>query len=179
MKYQGSVYRGLFYCRIMSTESNVKIREGTKADLPDALGLIKELALYEKALDQVSNTVAQMEKDGFGRVPFFGFFIAEKNEKIVGLSLYYYRYSTWKGKRLYLEDIIVTEKERGTGLGRMLFEKTMKFSLEQNCTGMMWQVLDWNNPAIEFYKKYNAKLDSEWLNGHLEKEQIELLFRSR
>lgn len=152
--------------------NEVKIRSGTKKDLPRVLELIKELALYEKALEQVSNTVAQMEIDGFGVQPIFGFFVAEGAGNILGLSLYYYRYSTWKGKRLYLEDIIVTEKERGRGLGKILFERTMQFALEQNCTGMMWQVLDWNEPAINFYKKYGAKLDPEWINGNLESSDI-------
>jgi len=155
------------------------IRKGTRGDLPQVFELIKELALYEKAIDQVSNSIALMEEDGFGNNPVFGFFVAEKNNKIVGLSLYYYRYSTWKGKRLYLEDIIVTEKERGNGLGKLLFERTMQFSLEENCTGMMWQVLDWNEPAINFYKKYNPKFDGEWLNAHLEKNQIEDFFSNK
>ena len=153
--------------------SPVKIRNGIRTDLPHVLELIKELAIFEKALDQVSNTVDQMEEDGFGPNSIYGFFVAERQEQIVGLSLYYYRYSTWKGKRLYLEDIIVTERERGKGVGKMLFERTMKFTLEQNCTGMMWQVLDWNKSAIDFYKKYDAKLDDEWINGHLEATQIE------
>lgn len=156
--------------------SNVKIRSGVKSDLPRVLELIKELAIFEKASDQVSNTVERMEEDGFGSNPIYGFFVAERESRIIGLSLYYYRYSTWKGKRLYLEDIIVTEEERGKGLGKMLFEHTMKFAVEQNCTGMMWQVLDWNTPAINFYKKYNAKLDEEWINGHLEAKQIETFF---
>lgn len=158
--------------------NNVKIRSGVKHDLPRVLELIKELALFEKALDQVSNTIERMEEDGFGANPIYGFFVAEREDEIVGLSLYYYRYSTWKGKRLYLEDIIVTEKERGNGLGKKLFERTMKFAVEQKCTGMMWQVLDWNEPAISFYKKYNAKLDDEWINGHLEAEQIDMFFNS-
>ena len=164
-----------FYFNAMST---VKIRNGIKSDLPRVLELIKELAVFEKALEQVSNTVLQMERDGFGSNPIYGFFVAEREREIVGLSLYYYRYSTWKGKRLYLEDIIVTENERGKGLGKMLFERTMKFSLEQNCTGMMWQVLDWNTPAINFYKKYNTKLDDEWINGHLDAKEIEAFFHS-
>ena len=159
--------------------NDMKIRHGEKKDLPKVLDLIKELALYEKALDQVSNTIEQMERDGFGANPIYGFFVAEDLSGVVGLSLYYYRYSTWKGKRLYLEDIIVTEQLRGKGLGKLLFERTMKFCLEENCTGMMWQVLDWNKPAIEFYKKYNAKLDEEWLNGHLESAEIELFFRDK
>jgi len=154
----------------------MKIRKGVRQDLPKVLELVKELALYEKASDQVSNTVERMEEDGFGSNPIYGFFVAESEGEIVGLSLYYYRYSTWKGKRLYLEDIIVTESNRGKGLGKMLFESTMKFALEQNCTGMMWQVLDWNKPAIDFYKKYNAKLDDEWINGHLEATQIASFF---
>lgn len=162
----------------MKHMSNVKIRSGVKHDLPRVLDLIKELAIYEKALDQVSNTIERMEEDGFGSNPIYGFFVAEREDEIVGLSLYYYRYSTWKGKRLYLEDIIVTKKERGNGLGKRLFERTMKFAVEQNCTGMMWQVLDWNDPAINFYKKYNAKLDDEWINGHLEAKQIENFFNT-
>jgi GNAT superfamily N-acetyltransferase len=155
----------------------VTIRKGIKEDLPRVLDLVKELALYEKASDQVSNTVACMEKDGFGVNPIFGFFVAEQRGEIVGMSLYYFRYSTWRGKRLYLEDIIVTEGERGSGLGKLLFERTMKFSIEEGCTGMMWQVLDWNEPAINFYKKYKAKIDDEWLNCHLEDGQIREILR--
>ena len=157
----------------------IQIREGKREDLIQVLELIKELAAYEKALPEVNNTVALMEADGFGSNPCFGFFVAEDANIIKGISLYYYRYSTWKGKRLYLEDIIVTEQARGLGIGMKLFEQTMKLSLEQNCTGMMWQVLDWNEPAIEFYKKYNAKMDGEWINCHLESSEIQLLLEKR
>ncbi len=145
--------------------------------MPRVLDLIMELAIFEKSGDQVFNTVAQMEQDGFGPNPVYGFFVAETNEGIVGLSLYYYRYSTWKGRRLYLEDIIVTEEQRGKGFGKLLFERTMKFSVEQNCSGMMWQVLDWNEHAIKFYKSYGARLDDEWLNGHLEASEINSFFK--
>lgn len=148
------------------------IRKGTKEDLPRVLELIKELAQYERALDQVTNTVDMMVNDGFGPNPIYGFFVAEKEGFILGISLYYFRYSTWKGKRLYLEDIIVTEQARGAGWGKLLFERTMQFSIEEKCTGMMWQVLNWNKPAISFYKKYDSKIDEEWLNCHLESEQI-------
>lgn len=151
----------------------MNIRKGIKTDLPRVLELIKELALYERSLDQVTNTVEQMEIDGFGQNPLFGFFVAERGPRIIGISLYYFRYSTWKGKRLYLEDIIVTENERGTGCGRMLFERTMQFSIHEKCSGMMWQVLSWNEPAINFYKKYNSRIDGEWLNCHLESGEIE------
>jgi len=157
---------------------DMNIRTGKKEDLPQVLELIKELALYEKAPQEVINTVAAMEKDGFGTHPVFGFFVAENEKGIVGLSLYYWRYSTWKGKRLYLEDIIVTESERGTGIGKKLFERTMQKALEENCTGMMWQVLDWNEPAINFYKKYGARMDNEWINCSLEASQIQNLLKN-
>ncbi len=121
----------------------MKIREGTIQDLPRVLELIKELAEYEHALHEVTNTVEQMKLDGFGPKPIFGFFVAENEKGIVGLSLYYWRYSTWKAKRLYLEDIIVTEKERGSGIGKLLFDRTMQKAIEENCSGMMWQVLEW------------------------------------
>ena len=151
----------------------VSIRTGTKQDLPRVLDLVKELALYERAPHEVTNTVERMEKDGFGPNPIYGLFVAENERGIVGISIYYWRYSTWKGKRLYLEDIIVTEKERGSGIGKLLFDRTMKHALDEECTGMLWQVLDWNEPAINFYKKYfNAKLDGEWINCSLEADDI-------
>lgn len=152
--------------------NTVSIRSGEKADLAQVLKLIKELALFERAPHEVINTVEMMEQDGFGPNPIYGFFVAEQQNKIVGLSLFYWRYSTWKGKRLYLEDIIVTEKERGNGIGKKLFDRTMQHALDQHCSGMMWQVLDWNEPAINFYKKYGAKLDNEWINCTLEREQL-------
>src|SRR5687767_2731715 len=126
--------------------NEITIRQGKREDLPRVLELIKELAEYERAPNEVTNTVAMMEKDGFGPNPVYGFFVAEDKTRIVGLSLYYWRYSTWKGRRLYLEDIIVTEAERGRGVGKLLFEKTMQKALDENCTGMMWQVLEWNEP---------------------------------
>jgi len=158
--------------------TSVTIRPGTKQDLPRALELVKELALYEKAPHEVTNTVERMEKDGFGLNPIFGFFVAENETGVVGISIYYWRYSTWKGKRLYLEDIVVTEKERGSGIGKLLFDRTMQHALDENCTGMLWQVLDWNEPAINFYKKYyNPKLDGEWINCSLERNEIEKLLK--
>lgn len=153
----------------------INIREGRKEDLPRVLELIQELAEFERAPHEVTNTLAMLEKDGFGPHPVYGFFVAETSDGIIGLSLYYWRYSTWKGKRLYLEDIIVTESERGKGAGKLLFDRTMQKCLEENCTGMMWQVLEWNEPAINFYKKYGSKLDGEWVNCNLEAEQIKEL----
>jgi GNAT superfamily N-acetyltransferase len=159
--------------------SEIKVRKGTKEDLPRVLELVKELALYERAPEQVSNTVAMMEADGFGPNPIYGLYVAERGGVIVGISVFYYRYSTWKGRRLYLEDIIVTEQERGNGIGKQLFEVTMKRALNDQCTGMMWQVLDWNEPAINFYKKYGATLDGEWVNCTLEADQIRQLLEKQ
>lgn len=150
------------------------IRTGKKEDLKDVFALIQELALYEKAPEQVTNTLEKMEEDGFGANPVYGFYVLIKKAtgKIIGTAIYYYRYSTWKGKRLYLEDYIVTAGERGKGAGKLLFEKVMQKALDENCTGMMWQVLDWNDPAINFYKKYNATIESGWYNCHLQSKDI-------
>lgn len=145
------------------------IRQGKKEDLPSALELIRELAIYEKAEEQVVNTVEMMEKDGFGPDPVFGFIVAEEPDgEIIGMSMYYYRYSTWKGRRMYLEDLIVKEAKRGSGIGKLLFERTIEIGKETGCTGMMWQVLDWNEPAINFYKKYDSNLEEGWINCNLE-----------
>lgn len=147
---------------------STRIRKGKKADIPAVLELVKELAVYEKSLDQVANTVERMEEDAFGDSPVFDFIVAEKAGEIVGTSIYYYRFSTWKGKRMYLEDLIVTESHRGEGIGKLLFEETIKIGKETQCTGMMWQVLDWNEPAINFYKKYQTDFENEWVNCHLD-----------
>lgn len=145
----------------------ITIRKGTKADLPRALQLIQELALFEKAPQEVSNTVEMMEKDGFGEPPIFEFIVAEEDSIIYGMSMYYWRYSTWKGKRIYLEDLIVTESKRGLGIGKMLFEETIAIGKASGASGMTWQVLEWNEPAIALYKKYDAKLEDEWINCNL------------
>ena len=158
-------------------DESITIRLGLKADLPRVLELVKELAEYERAPHEVINTVAQMEIDGFGPNPIYGFFVAENENEIVGLSLFYWRYSTWKGKRLYLEDIIVTERERGKQIGKKLFERTMQHTLDEKCSGMMWQVLDWNEPAINFYKKYGSTIQNEWMNCTLESTQIAKLLK--
>ncbi|ADQ17046.1 Diamine N-acetyltransferase [Leadbetterella byssophila DSM 17132] len=146
----------------------MNIRKATIEDVPAIMELVRELAVYEKAPEEVTNTEERMRKEGFGEHPAFECILAEKDGTVVGMSLYYYRYSTWKGRRLYLEDLIVTEKARGTGLGKILLDRTIEIAKEVGCSGMMWQVLDWNTPAIEFYKKYNARLDGEWINCHLD-----------
>lgn len=152
---------------------SIEIRIGTKADIPFALNLVKELAVYEKAPNEVEVTIEEMTEWGFGTDKQFDFFVALENDVIVGLALYYYKYSTWKGKCLFLEDIIVTESQRGKGLGKLLFDKVVQVSKEQKVRRMEWQVLDWNTPAIEFYKKYDATLDDEWVNCKLTNHQLE------
>lgn len=147
---------------------NFRIRKAVNEDCGQLMELIRELAVYEKAPDEVTVSMEEFVESGFGENPVWFAFVAEIEEKIVGMSLFYIRYSTWKGRRLYLEDLIVTESFRGKGLGKILFEKTIEYGKEKGYSGMMWQVLDWNEPAINFYKKYNANFDGEWLNTSIE-----------
>ncbi len=148
--------------------SEITIRKGERKDIPAMMDLVIELAEYENGLDQVQNTTAQMELDGFGPDPIFEFIVAENEGNVVGISVYYFRFSTWKGKRIYLEDLVVRESSRGMGIGKLLFDATIEIGKERECTGMMWQVLDWNDPAINFYKKYKTELDNGWINCNLE-----------
>ncbi|MEM9413364.1 MAG: GNAT family N-acetyltransferase [Planctomycetota bacterium] len=142
----------------------IQIRTGTADDLNAVHELIIELAIFEKEPDAVKTTVESMLHDGFGRNPVFGFFVATFDETIVGLSLFYDRYSTWRGRCLYLEDLIVTEPFRRQGIGKQLFDRTLKKARDEGYRGMSWQVLDWNEPAINFYRKYGVKLDEKWVN---------------
>lgn len=144
------------------------IRRAVKSDCPRILELIKELAVYEKAPNEVTVDFDHFVESGFGDKPVWWAFVAEVDGVVQGFALYYIRYSTWKGQRLYLEDLIVTEEARGTGLGKLLFDRCLQEMEEKKFTGMMWQVLDWNEPAINFYRKYGAKLDGEWINCSLE-----------
>ncbi len=144
------------------------IRKGTEVDIPAVYQLIKELALFEKAPDEVTNTEAEMLRDGFGPQPSYGFFVAELGQKIVGIALYYVRYSTWKGRCLYLEDIVVNENFRGKGIGQLLFAEMISFGKSGNFSNLSWQVLDWNTTAIDFYKKFDAEFDAGWINGRIQ-----------
>jgi ribosomal protein S18 acetylase RimI-like enzyme len=130
--------------------------------------LVNELAIFEKAPEEVINTVEQMKADGFGANPLFKCIVAESNTSIIGFALYYYRYSTWKGKVLYLEDFYVKEAYRNFGIGKQLFDEVIVTAKKDECQRISWQVLDWNEPAIKFYEKYNAQFDKEWWNGFLE-----------
>ena len=143
---------------------NIQIRRALRDDCPRLLELIRELAEFEKAPQEVTVTPEHFTDSGFGPNPVWWAFVAEAEGRVEGFALYYIRYSTWKGQRMYLEDLIVTEKMRGNGLGKLLFDRLLQEVKEKNFSGMVWQVLDWNEPAINFYKKYNAHFDPEWIN---------------
>jgi GNAT superfamily N-acetyltransferase len=151
---------------------NAAIREATLADCSRILELINELAVYERAPEEVTVTLAEFEDAGFGQKPVWKAFVAEVDAFIVGFALYYVRYSTWKGCRLYLEDFIVTDSHRGKGIGKQLFDTIVLEAHEKGFNGMTWQVLDWNEPALNFYKKYEAGVETGWLNGSLSKQQL-------
>ncbi len=154
---------------------NIEIKKGIETDLPQVLALIKELAAFELAPNEVEVTLDEMKNWGFGNDKLFDFFVATDASTIVGIALYYNKYSTWKGKCLFLEDIVVTESYRSKGVGRLLFAKIIDVAKQTNVRRMEWQVLDWNTNAIEFYKKYNATLDGEWINGKLTNHQLQQL----
>jgi GNAT superfamily N-acetyltransferase len=151
---------------------SIKIREGVIGDIPAILNLIQELAVYEKAGQEVITTVEQMEIDGFGKDRIFYFLVAESNDEIVGLALYYFKYSTWKGKGIYLDDIVVTESHRRMGIGSMLLDELIRVADKQGAMKLEWQVLDWNVSAIDFYKKYKVNFDSEWVNCMMNRDMI-------
>ena len=146
----------------------ITLRRAQQEDCPRLLELIKELAHYEKAPQEVTVSLEHFKQSGFGEKPVWWAFVAEDLEGIQGFALYYIRYSTWKGQTLYLEDIIVTENKRGQGIGSKLFEQILAEAKEKKLARVVWQVLEWNEPAIQFYKKFNASLDPEWINGAID-----------
>ena len=143
---------------------DISIRKAVKEDCGRILELVKELARYERAPNEVTVTLDHFEESGFGRRPVWWAFVAEVDGVVQGFALYYIRFSTWKGQRMYLEDFYVTEDMRGKGLGKLLFDQLITEAKRRKLNGIMWQVLEWNEPAINFYRKYNAAFDPEWLN---------------
>jgi len=140
------------------------IRKATKADCPQMLELIHELAVFEKAPEEVTVTLKHFEESGFGQNPVWWGFVAEAEDKIVAIAIYYIRYSTWKGQTMYLEDLVVTERYRRFGIGQQLLDALKQEAKDRNLPFVQWQVLEWNEPAIKFYQKNNAELDAEWVN---------------
>ena len=146
----------------------MQIRRALETDCPRLLELINELAIYERAPQEVTVSLEHFAESGFGNTPVWWAFVAEEEGFIHGFALYYIRYSTWKGQCMYLEDIIVTEQSRGKGIGKLLFDQLMEEAKEKEYKRIVWQVLEWNEPAINFYKKYQANMDPEWWNGSIE-----------
>ena len=140
------------------------IRRAVKDDCPRLLELVQELATYEKAPGEVTVTLDHFTESGFGKQPVWWAFVAEIDKKIAGFALYYIRYSTWKGQAMYLEDILITNEVRGKGIGKLLFDRLIEEARDKKFNRIIWQVLDWNEPAINFYKKYNADFDAGWIN---------------
>ena len=151
----------------------INIRRAESADCKRLMELVHELAVYERAPDEVSVTLEHFEESGFGSKPVWWAFVAENDGLIVGFALWYIRYSTWKGQRMYLEDLLVTESMRGKGVGKKLFDKLIEEAKEKSYSGIAWQVLEWNEPAINFYKKYkDVNFDHEWTNCTLSYDRI-------
>lgn len=153
----------------------VTIRKGKAEDLPAMLALIKELAVYEKAAGEVEVTLEQMKEWGFGKHPLFRSFVAESSGSVIGMALFYDKYSTWKGKCIFLEDIIVTAAKRRLGIGEKLFLAVATLAKEEKVKRLEWQVLEWNEPAIAFYRKFNTQFDGEWINCKLTEQAIQSL----
>ena len=151
---------------------NFSIRKGEKADMPSVLNLIKELAHFEKESDAVEISVSDLERDGFGNLPLFKTFVAELDQEIVAMALFYPRYSTWKGPTIHLEDLIVKESKRGLNIGSALYKKVISYGNEIGVKRIEWVVLDWNTPAVEFYKKTGANIMDGWLTVQMKEQAI-------
>lgn len=156
----------------------MRIRKGTPNDMPAVLDLITELAVFEREPDAVVISTEDLVRDGFSENPLFHTFVAEVNEEIIGVALYYYRFSTWKGKTIHLEDLIVKENNRGTGAGFALYSEIIKQGKKDNVRRIEWNVLDWNTPAIAFYEKSGAKILSDWRVVHMDENGMEIFLNN-
>ena len=150
----------------------MKVREAVKEDMPQVLELIKELAIFEKEPNAVEISVSDLEGEGFGENPLFMCFVVESENKIVGAALVYYRFSTWKGRTLHLEDLIVKEKYRGKGFGEALYKKVMQFAHDKGLKRIAWDVLDWNKGAIRFYERSGANILKDWRVVHMDEKGL-------
>ena len=148
------------------------VRKANAQDMKSVLGLIVELAVYEKEPEAVVITEQDLIRDGFGDVPLFHCFVAEEASEIIGIALYYYRYSTWKGKTIHLEDLIVKQEKRGTGAGFALYSEIVKQGKKDKVRRIEWAVLDWNTPAIDFYIKSGAKVLDDWRVAQMDETGI-------
>lgn len=151
------------------------IRKARESDMPEVLRLIKELAVFEKEPNAVIIDADILKKEGFGKTPMFTCFVAENENEILGIALVYPRFSTWKGRALHLEDLIVSQKHRGKGIGFALYKEVMSYAKEQNMNRVQWEVLNWNKPAIEFYENSGAKVLRDWYIAQIHKDGIEKL----
>ena len=150
----------------------MNIRIANPEDMAAVLGLIKELAVFENESNAVVVTVEDLVRDGFSSNPLFHVFVAEVASQIVGIALYYYRYSTWKGKTIHLEDLVVKENMRGSGVGYALYSEVIKQGKKDKVRRIEWNVLDWNTPAINFYKNSGAKILDDWKVAQMDEEAI-------
>ncbi|CAM4083724.1 GNAT family N-acetyltransferase [Flavobacterium antarcticum] len=150
----------------------MNIRKGRIEDMPRVLELIQELAVFEKQPDAVQVTVSDLERDGFGLHPLFQILVAEVDGEIPGIALFYNRFSTWKGKTIHLEDLIVSEQSRGSGIGMQLYQAVMEEAKKQNVRRVEWNVLDWNTPAISFYEKTGAVVFKDWLVAQMDEKGL-------
>lgn len=150
----------------------MNIRKGTKEDMPAVLELITELAVFENEPEAVNITVDDLVRDGFGENPLFYTFVAEKEDEVIGMALFYHRYSTWQGKTIHLEDLVVKESMRGTGAGSALYKEVIKFAKAHGVRRVEWVVLDWNTHAIDFYKRSGATVFNDWLTVQMDEEGI-------
>ena len=163
----GNIVAGFFWTLYLYMNP-ITIRKAEKGDCPRMLELVRELATFERAPEQVTVTLEHFEESGFGSNPVYWAFVAETEGEIVAFALYYIRYSTWKGQRMYLEDLVVTEAHRGKKIGQLLFDALISEAKKKGYKGIAWQVLEWNEPAINFYKKLRASFDREWVNCAIE-----------
>jgi len=152
--------------------NTTNIRRAIENDCDGMFALIKELAIFVNAEDRLAITPSQLKKDGFGPAPAFKAFVAEENNEIIGTAVFFEKYSTWKGKAIYLEDLVVKESARGKNVGSLLFNAVKQYAKENNAQRFDWQLYEFNKPALKFYEKHGAELEKGWMNGYIQKTDL-------